>query len=318
MSLKRMAANGAMEGVKKTDLFKVDPRLLKEEAGFNLREYDDEDVQAHIEGFAISYLEGRYVPPILVRTEGDQILIIEGHCRRRGAIRAIERGANGLLLAATEFRGSDAECVTVMMRSADGLPLKVLAQARGCLRLVRMGFSNAQVAKEIGRTPARVEQLLILATANVDVQQLVKSGQVSADAAIEAVRMYRGSAGEHLLTLLDLAKKDGKQRVTKGVLHPKPLPPRVVTKVVASVETLIAGFDRYTRRQLAEFEKMAPEQLQGRKVEVDAVALLALLDAGHQVADVRDKRASSGTASEAEASQQDLPIGERKGQDNPS
>ncbi len=306
MSLKSMAADTTLEGVKKTDLFKVDPRLLKEEPGFNLRDYDDSDVQAHIEGFATSYLEGRYVPPILVRTDDGEILTIEGHCRRLGALLAIKRGAKGLMIPATEFRGSDAERVTVMLRSADGLPLKVLEQAMGCLRLVRMGYTNAEVAKEVGRTAARVEQLMVLATANMDVQRLVKSGDVSADAAIEAVRMYRDKAGDHLQTLLDRAKQDGKQKVTKGILRPKALPPKVVTQVVSSVETLIAGFDRSTRRQLAEFEKLDPAQLKGRKVEVDATALIALLQAGHQVAGVREKRASAEATAASSTTQQDL------------
>lgn len=307
MSLKSMAADTELGGVKKTDLFKIDPRLLKEEPGFNLRDYDDPDVQAHIEGFATSYLEGRYVPPLVVRTDGDNILIIEGHCRRLGALKAIKRGAEGLMIPATEFRGNDAERVTVMLRSADGLPLKVLAQAMGCLRLLRMSFSNAEIAREVGRTAARVEQLLILATANIDVQRLVKSGQVSADAAIEAVRMYREQAGEHLQALLDKAKQEGgKVKVTRGALRPKALPPKVVTRVVSTVETLIAGFDRSTRRQLAEFEKLDPTQLKGRKVEVEASALLALLEAGHEVEDVRKKRADAEATAASKASQQDL------------
>lgn len=306
MSLKTMAADTALDGVKKTDLFKIDPRLLREDPGFNERDYDDPKVEAHIEGFAAAYQEGRYVPPLLVRTDGDSVLVVEGHCRRRGALRAIERGAKGLMLAATEFKGSDADRVSVMLRSADGLPLQVLGQAKGYLRLVRMGLSNAEVAKEVGRTPARVEQLLILATANMDVQQLVKSEQVSADAAIEAVRMYRERAGEHLQALLGKAKQEGKVKVTKGALRPKALPPKVVTRVVSSVDALIAGFDRSTRRQLAEFEKMNPEQLQGRKVEVEASALLALLEAGHEVADARKKRASAEADAAAAAAQTDL------------
>lgn len=70
-SLKGMAADPSVAGVKKTDLFRVDPRLLHEEEGFNLRDYDDPDVVAHIEGFAESYASGRYVPPLVVRTTVD-------------------------------------------------------------------------------------------------------------------------------------------------------------------------------------------------------------------------------------------------------
>jgi ParB family transcriptional regulator, chromosome partitioning protein len=306
MSLKSMASDHAVTGVKKTDLFRIDPQLVEEDDGFNLRDYNDPEVIAHIEAFAEAYAKGQYVPPWLVRTDGDRIKVIEGHCRRRGALLAISRGHNIPFVSANEFKGSDAERVSVMLRSGDGLALKVLDQAHGYLRLIRMGYTNSQVAAEVGRTPARVEQLLLLATANMDVQNLVKSGQVKADTAIEAVRKHRDGAGEYLNGLLEQAKKEGKTKVTKSSMRPKALPPKVVTKVVNSVETLIAGFDTSTRRQLAEFEKLDPAQLEGRKVEVDAAALLALLQAGHDVADVQKKRADDEAAAAATKAQPDL------------
>ena len=42
-SLKAMAADPSDSQVKKTDLWKVDPRRLTEIDGFNLRDYDDPD-----------------------------------------------------------------------------------------------------------------------------------------------------------------------------------------------------------------------------------------------------------------------------------
>ena len=45
-SLKAMAADPNDLQVKKTDLWKVDPRRLIEIDGFNLRDYDDPDVIA--------------------------------------------------------------------------------------------------------------------------------------------------------------------------------------------------------------------------------------------------------------------------------
>ena len=88
ISLKSLAEDKSVEGVNKTTYFKVDPRLLREEEGFNLRDYSDPEVIAHIEGFADSYANGRYVPPLVVRTTVDgRIVPVEGHCRRRGALR---------------------------------------------------------------------------------------------------------------------------------------------------------------------------------------------------------------------------------------
>lgn len=60
-----MAADPSDPQVKKTDLWKADPRRLIEVEGFNLRDYDDPDVIAQIEA-ADAYTNGRYVPPLIV------------------------------------------------------------------------------------------------------------------------------------------------------------------------------------------------------------------------------------------------------------
>ena len=66
-SLKSMAADSSNAAVKKTDIYRVDPRLLVEEEGFNLRDYSDPEVIEHIEKFAQSYANGVPVPPLVVR-----------------------------------------------------------------------------------------------------------------------------------------------------------------------------------------------------------------------------------------------------------
>jgi len=311
-SLKSMAADTANEQVKKTDLFRVDPALIVEETGFNLRDYESDEVKAHVRGFADSFKAGRYVPPILVRVEGDSIKMIEGHCRRLGALLARSEGVDVPFLGATEFRGNDADRVEVMLRSGDGLPFTPLQQAEGYLRLHRLGFSNGEIAVKVKRTPARVEQMLLLATANTDVHMLVKSGAVSAEAAIEAVRKHGEATGAVLADALDAVKREGKSRVTKSSMRPKSLPPKVVSTVVGSVDALFASVDRVTRRQLAEFEKLDAEQLKGRTIVVDASAMLTLLRASQDVADVREKRARSEADAEAASKQQALDMGSDK------
>lgn len=304
-SLKSMAANPGCDGVKKTDLFRVDPRLLDEEDGFNLRDYGAPEVIAHIEGFADSYANGRYVPPLVVRTTSDgRIVPVEGHCRRRGALLAIERGVALAFVDCVSFKGGDSERVEVMLRSAEGLALKPLEVAMGYLRLSRMGYPNPKIAEVMRKTPARVEQMLLLATANHDVHELVRSGSVTADVAIEAIREHRENAGAFLAGKLEEAKGQGKAKVTRGVLRGPSLPPKVLTTVVGSLDAMVGRLNQATRLKLAEFEGLEPEQLEGKVVEVDAAALLELVKAHVAIDEVKAKREAAAAAARAADSQQ--------------
>lgn len=305
-SFKAMAADPGV-AVKKTDLFRVDPRLLEEEEGFNLRDYADPDVIAHIEGFADSYSNGRFVPPLVVRIAADgRIVPVEGHCRRRGALLAIERGADLPFVDTVPFRGGDTERVEVMLRSAEGLKLKPLEIAIGYLRLHRMGHANTKIAEVMRKTPARVEQMLLLATSNHDVHELVRSGVVTADAAIEAIREHRDNAGDYLKGKFKEAQDQGKTKVTRGVMRGPSLPPKVLTSVIGSLEAMVSRMDAATRRKLAELEGLEPEQLEGKKIEVDASTLLELVRAQVAVDEVKTKRETAAAAAQAAASQQEL------------
>lgn len=306
LSFKAMAADPAV-AVKKTDLFRVDPRLLGEEEDFNLRDYSDPEVIAQIEGFAASYSNGRYVPPLVTRITSDGVIVpVEGHCRRRGALLAIERGADLPYVDCVPFRGGDSERVEVMLRSAEGLKLKPLEVALGYLRLHRMGHSNAKIAEGMRKTPARVEQMLLLAMSNHDVHQLVRSGAVTADAAIEAVRQHREKAGDFLQGKVKEVQTQGKQKVTRGLMRGPSLPPKVMTTVISSVEGIVSKLTTATRRKLAELEGVEPKLLKGQTIEIDAASLLALVQAQGAVEAVKAKRDAAAAEKAAAASQQDL------------
>lgn len=306
-SFKSMAADRDMPGVKKSDLFRVDPRIIEEEEGFNLRDYEDADVIAHIEGFARAYMAGQHVPPLLLRTSNDgRVLVVEGHCRRRGAMLAIERGADIKYLDALPFRGNDAERVHVMIKSAEGLKLKPLEIAFGYLRLRRFGNNNVEIARDQGVTPARVEQLLLLATANSDVHQQIKSGRVAVEAAIEAVRKYGDDAGAFLRGEYDKAKAQGKSKVTRSTMRGPILPPKVVGSVVATVRGAVESFDSATRKRLAALEAKEADQLEGERIEVDAKVLLDLIHATAQINEAEAKLAERKRAAEQKAGQQPI------------
>lgn len=225
-NLKDMASDKEMPEVKKNDLYKIDPTVIKEEQGFNLRDYEQPEVKQHIENLTETILNGGYIPPIVVRTDGTgSILLVDGHCRTRAALQAIERGATGLMLSAVNFKGSDADRVELMLRSGEGLKFTPLEVAKGYLRLQRMGLSTADIAKRVGKTANHINQYLNLATANVDVQQMVERGEVAANVAIETVQKHGENAGKVLEQAKEKAVKQGKTKVTASVVK-EWLPPR--------------------------------------------------------------------------------------------
>ena len=298
-SLKAMAADPSDSQVKKTDLWKVDPRRLIEIDGFNLRDYDDPDVIAQIESFADAYANGRYVPPLIVWVDDKgNIIPVEGHLRRRGALLCIERGHDLPFVECVNFKGNDAERVEVMLRSADGLQLKPLNTAMGYLRLHRKGYSNTEIAAKVGRTVARVEQLLLLANANCDVHALVKGGRVSADGAIEAVRVHGEDAGEYLLSVLQSGGK-----ATRQAVRGAGIPPKVAGSVTGAFGEIFSKRSRVLEG-LARWEKGGMPK--GQKIEVDAEALFALKEAHDALTSMKEKRASREAERTAKASQQNL------------
>lgn len=298
-SLKAMAADRQDQQVKKSDLWKIDPRRLVEIDGFNLRDYDDPEVIAQIEAFADAYAKGRFVPPLIVWTDSEgNISPVEGHLRRRGAMLCIERGGDLPFVDAVAFKGSDAERIELMLRSADGLPLKPLNTAIGYLRLHRKGYTNSEIAQKVNRTVARVEQLLLLATADSDVHALVKSGRVSADGAIEAVRLHAEHAGEYLLSILNAGGK-----ATRQAVRGAGIPPKVATSVTGAFGTLFGKRSRVLEG-LARWEKSGMQK--GQKIEVDAETLYELKSAHDALTSMQEKRADRDAARAAKASQKSI------------
>lgn len=287
---------------RKLYLYQIDPLLIEEEDGFNLRYYDDPKVIAHIEAFCVSFLQERYVPPMVVRAlEDGRIVVIEGHCRRRGLRMAIARGARIPLVSVIPFRGNDVERVEVMLRSAQGLKLEVLDIARGYLRLREMGFSVADIAASQSKSVARVEQLLMLAQADPQVQALVRGNHVSPDAAIEALQAHGDVAAEILGRKLDEARLDGRVRLTKAAPRRTRPSRKMVEKVFGGVEEAMAHLPPDLRRRVASLQKLPGEERAARMVEVSAQLLVSVVRAGREIERVKARQARRQAKQEVEA-----------------
>jgi ParB family transcriptional regulator, chromosome partitioning protein len=298
--LKDFTAEPQGQTSKKLYLYQVNPMLLEEEAGFNLRYYEDPKVKAHIEAFCESYMAERYVPPMMVRAlENGRIVVIEGHCRRRGVQLAVSRGAKIPLVNVIPFRGNDAERVELMLRSAQGLKLEPLDIARGYLRLLQMGLKPAEIAASQSKTPARIEQLLTLATASGEIHDLVRAGSVSVDIAIEALRAHGEQAATVLSQRLEVAKQEGRQRVTKSVVRGHTVPRKTVQAVFTRVERAVAQMPAALRQQAEALQAIPERERANKKVEIEANVLLGLLGAAQEIEALKAKLAKQAARREA-------------------
>lgn len=293
--------------IKRADAMKVRYQDLHEEPGFNLR-IEDADFQASIEALADHITQGGQYPALEVRPRAEGgVFIVDGHRRKRAIGVAIERGAplqdkdGDVWVSIVPFEGNDADRVARVITSAEGRALQPLEVARGYARLRAFGWDNTRIAQKIGKTPQHVAQLLTLADANSDVQNMVAAGGVSAAVAVQVVREHGDQAGK----VLAGAAKNGKGKVTAGTMKGKALPRKVVDEVVESVKFVATALDGKTREALA-LAQGNPEQYASQLVQVEAGTLLEVVKAAQLVLDEYSRRIEKDMAAQAKAAQTDL------------
>ncbi len=303
-SFKQMIKTGE---VKRADAMKCRIEDIHEEPGFNLRR-EGEELQASIDALADHIRNGGMVPPLEVRPrDAGGVFVVDGHRRRRAyeMVAADIRDASGeLWIPVVAFTGNDAERVARIITSAEGRALEPLEIADGYRRLAWFGWTSEQIAAKVGKTRQHVDQLLILANANADVQAMVSRREVSATLAIDLVRKHGDAAGEKLSAAVDKAKAQGRGKATAGAIKGKPLPPKLVDEVTAAHDALIASLSKESRTAIETLHLGGSEGM--TTVEVPAVALLELIAVAEVVRETRQKQAERGRAKQAASAQQSL------------
>lgn len=228
-----MARLKDMPGVKTGNLFAVPPSMLIEDDGFNIRLQDDE-AERLIEEYTALFLAGHRPPPLEIWKRGDDLVVIDGHMRRRAALRAIERGAPAdMTVDVVNFTGNDADRVALMLRSGLKRGWSPVELAAGYKRL--MGFYNdvAQVAQAVGKSPSHVRDILALANADTAVQTMVRTGDVAASTAIQVVKKEGHRAAAVLQEAVAEVKAAGGTKVTaKHVSAAKGLDARTIRPAI--------------------------------------------------------------------------------------
>ena len=203
--------------VGRSDTFKLKPSDIFVVPGFNTRIMDDE-TREHVAQLKEMIRENGVLEPLTVayNEAEDRTELRHGHCRLMAVNELIAEGAEiKWLPAQTERRrASETDAIVEIVLRNDGKPLRPIERAAVYKRLSNFGWTDAAIAKKVGRSAAHVSQMLQLLAAPETVQQAVRSGEVSASLASQTIREHGSDAPAVIEEAVQSAKREGKKRAT--------------------------------------------------------------------------------------------------------
>lgn len=236
--------------VKKVDGFRARLADIKIVDGFNERHQDDE-VREHIAGIAGAIAAGLPIPPIevWVDPETGALELVDGHCRHAGYCLYAESNPEfDGWVSVTKFEGNAAQRKARIVTSNTQLKLKPVELGRVYLSLRDdHGMNRQQIAQEVGKSLAHVDQMLLLVSARPEVIAAVEQGTISATEAVKLARDHGDQAPAELERRVEAAKEVGKAKVTAKVAPVKAPSRPKVDFVVSCAVVLVNSLDEDQR-----------------------------------------------------------------------
>ncbi|CAB3681261.1 ParB/RepB/Spo0J family partition protein [Achromobacter kerstersii] len=275
--------------IKRADAMKIEYSRIYVVPDFNLRELD-EQYEAEIQDLLAHILAGGLLPPleVVAMADGSGVELVDGHRRFDAMGRAIAQGFPINWVSIVAFQGNKIDRMARVYTSNKNSQLRPLEAARGFKRFRGAGLDSAEIAAIVHFSRTHVENYLVLADAERDVQELVRSSQVAAEVAIEAVRKLGAKAGEFLAGKVGQAKAAGKAKVTASTIHGRALPRKVVSPLISGVDAFIKSLDANQRATLVDIKE---GRVASETITIPTAALIDLFDAHGAVETARAKQA---------------------------
>lgn len=199
----------------KSDVHKVDPRKLFIDPSDDYREMTA-DLEAHIDELARSIAEIGVKKPIEVKLEDGKLVVKEGRCRTRAAMRAINHYKANLVavpVISVDRYANEADLILNQVVGNSGKEFAPIEQARIFKKLLDMGMSQSDIVKRTGKTAGRVSQILDLLNMPTAVQNAVAAGTVSASLAQQVVKAAEtpAQASQQIVKAVETAKSEGRK-----------------------------------------------------------------------------------------------------------
>lgn len=193
-------AKAKQGNVGRRDQPQIPPEMLRIDPLWNVRgaevisreEYwKQPHIIEYVDGFAKAYLNGDYVPPIVVTYNKDEqtATVRDGEHRYHGLMKAInEYGAEIIRVEVSEFKGSVVEQNLLMFRSGDTLELNAVEKAVIIDRLYKYGHEPQEIADKINKSITYVKDLLAVHNLDDDLKRDIQLKKISYAQALQQER----------------------------------------------------------------------------------------------------------------------------------
>lgn len=201
------------------DLFMLNPDLISEEEGWNVR-VECEDLDTHIRQLADSIKEIGVQQPLTVYMKGEEAVATDGHCRLRAVRLARSEGADiqTVPVRAEARYANDADRVLSLLTRNSGRPLSIPEQADVVKKLLNFGWKEAEIAKKIGVSRQHIYSVVKFVSMPEEMKKLVNTGKVSPTVAID---QFAQDSENCVKNIKDASDRIGKKKVTKKHLAGK-------------------------------------------------------------------------------------------------
>jgi len=197
VELQEIALNGNKETV--NDLYQVDPKLLVVEIDHNVRNFEDDNVKAHIEWLKTDIKKNSIITPLLCRrhkkvgvyvnpSNGKEYdlwswSVIDGECRKRAIDELLAEGCDIKRVPVISERqnSNDADRALYMLKSNEGLAFTKYERAKLYQRFMNFGWTKEEIAEKVSRSLNHVNECLGLLNYSDQVQKLLVDKKITAN-----------------------------------------------------------------------------------------------------------------------------------------
>lgn len=198
---------------------------------------DSPALREHIAGIAQSIMDTGFNRKriLTIRQDGDTLVVVDGNCRLAAVKIAIAQGSEILTLPCVSEgpNVTEAERTVDMLVANQGLAHSPVEYAAAIKKLLSYGWTDADVARRLGKSRQWVSNTLETAALPPEAQTLIAAGVASATQMRKVVKA-EGAAG--VARVRQVAEETGRKRVTERHLAA----PAVATVAAAALPAPVA------------------------------------------------------------------------------
>lgn len=203
-----------INNTKRGDLYKIDPKNIFVEEGFNKRmnfgDQEDMDLKASIKE------RGVLSPLTCYKKEGKEegYVLIDGERRWRMTMELIAEGCNiARVPVIIERKKSIEERTFEMLLLNDGKRFRPIELAEAYKRLKQYGYTDQEIAKQIGKSVTHVKDMLNLTNVSKELKDDIKKGDISASTIVKLQKINKSHSEVEKIIKNEKEKCDWKKSI---------------------------------------------------------------------------------------------------------